>query len=146
MYLCVYICMYVCTYVCKRPYLYLSMYVCMYVWCVGDSRGMLIALALCVDVQHPGKVSSLSIDFLGVTSVPETISFLGRVGLVFVGSVFGDSQLIKLLPEKSESGSAIEVLYTYIHTYHTYHTYIHTYIHIFHTYSTYVQTCTSRNR
>eukprot|EP01035_Chromulina_nebulosa_P004451 gene4451-6094_t len=66
------------------------------------NSGMLITLALCVDVKHPNKVSSLSIDFLGVTSVPETISYLGGDGLVFVGSGFGDSQLIKLLPEKND--------------------------------------------
>jgi hypothetical protein len=85
---------------------------------------MLITLALCVDVKYPNKISSLSIDFLGVTSVPETLTYLGFDGVVFVGSIYGDSQLIKLLPEKNESGIAIEVRgEAYIHTY------IHTYIH-----------------
>jgi DNA damage-binding protein 1 len=32
---------------------------------------------------------------------------------VFIGSLFGDSQLIRLLPEKDEKGSHVEVLNAY---------------------------------
>eukprot|EP00597_Dinobryon_sp_UTEXLB2267_P016468 CAMPEP_0201093814 /NCGR_PEP_ID=MMETSP0812-20130820/2244_1 /ASSEMBLY_ACC=CAM_ASM_000668 /TAXON_ID=98059 /ORGANISM="Dinobryon sp., Strain UTEXLB2267" /LENGTH=1238 /DNA_ID=CAMNT_0047346135 /DNA_START=28 /DNA_END=3744 /DNA_ORIENTATION=+ len=76
---------------------------------LGDCRGVLIVLVLTVDVQQPGKVSGIIIDYLGVTSAPETISYLGD-GFVFIGSVFGDNQLIKLLDEKNDQGSSFEVV------------------------------------
>lgn len=43
------------------------------------------------------------------TSSASTISYLDN-GVVFIGSPFGDSQLIKLHPEKDEHGSNIEIL------------------------------------
>jgi len=79
---------------------------------LGDCRGVLIVLVLTIDAQQPGKVSGIIIDYLGITSVPETINYLGD-GFVFIGSVFGDSQLIKLLDVKNNQGSNVEVLEVY---------------------------------
>jgi len=46
------------------------------------------------------------------TSCASSIAYLDN-GVVFVGSLFGDSQLIRLLPEKDEKGSHVEVLNAY---------------------------------
>jgi DNA damage-binding protein 1 len=58
------------------------------------------------------KVLALKLANLGVTSSAKTISYLDS-GVVFIGSCFGDSQLIKLHPDKDENGSNIEVLETF---------------------------------
>lgn len=39
------------------------------------------------------------IDHVGKTSIANSLSYFGG-GYLFVGSVYGDSQLIKLLPDK----------------------------------------------
>lgn len=79
---------------------------------LGDCRGVLMVLVLCTDPAQPAAVKALLTDYLGVTSIPETISFFNQ-GVVFVGSLFGDSQLVKLLAEKDEHGSCVEVLEVY---------------------------------
>ncbi len=75
---------------------------------LGDHRGQLMVLALHTE---QGKVISITTDIIGVTSFAETISYLDH-GVVFIGSTFGDSQLIKLHAHDSSNG-AIEVLDTY---------------------------------
>ena len=92
---------------------------------LGDHRGVLISLALCSlsnptqsqsqsqsasglsssSSSSPVKVSSLSIDFIGISSIPETLSYLGN-GLLFIGSVFGDSQLVRLLPHRQSNSAS----------------------------------------
>jgi len=76
---------------------------------VGDYFGRLYVLVL----EHDGtKVLGLKLDILGETSCATTISYLDS-GVVFIGSSFGDSQLIKLHPDKDENGSNIEFLETF---------------------------------
>ena len=61
---------------------------------LGDETGYLHVLALeCSDTEVVG----LSIDNLGQTSIANKLVYLDN-GVVFVGSKFGDSQLVKLLP------------------------------------------------
>jgi hypothetical protein len=55
------------------------------------------------------QVLGLKLDLLGETSGASTISYLDS-GVVFVGSCFGDSQLVRLHPDKDENGSNVEVL------------------------------------
>mmetsp|Transcript_28073 Transcript_28073/g.43830 ORF Transcript_28073/g.43830 Transcript_28073/m.43830 type:complete len:992 (-) Transcript_28073:1819-4794(-) len=76
---------------------------------VGDHFGKLLVLVL---VNDGSKVLGLKLDMLGETSCATTISYLDS-GVVFIGSSFGDSQLIKLHPDKDENGSNIEVLETF---------------------------------
>lgn len=47
-----------------------------------------------------------------MVSIPETITYLDE-GIVFIGSKFGDSQLIKLNVNRDETGSFITVLESY---------------------------------
>lgn len=64
---------------------------------LGDHDGTLYLLVL----VHDGKrVNELKIERLGETSIPSTVSYLDN-GVVFVGSAYGDSQLIKLHSEKT---------------------------------------------
>lgn len=64
---------------------------------LGDHDGTLYLLV----ILHDGKkVKELKIERLGETSIPSTLSYLDN-GVVFVGSAYGDSQLIKLHAEKS---------------------------------------------
>ena len=76
---------------------------------LGDHMGLLYVLVLGNDGS---KVLDLQLDCLGTTSSAKTISYLDS-GVVFVGSCFGDSELIKLHENKDEHGSNIEVLETF---------------------------------
>lgn len=77
---------------------------------LADQYGTLSVVAL----QLNGKeVAGVHLEALGETSTASCISYLDN-GVVFVGSAFGDSQLIKLNPERDEQGSYIEVLDTYV--------------------------------
>lgn len=80
---------------------------------LGDIHGNLHILALKREVSHVGAgcsnpvVVGLSLDTLGITSVANGISYLDK-GIVYISSRFGDSQLIKILPDKimsTEAGS-----------------------------------------
>ena len=78
---------------------------------LGDQYGNIWLLIL-HSVQDNSP--TLIIEHLGITSIPETLSYLGS-GILFIGSIFGDSQLVKLhtdpLPQSSDT--LIEVLETY---------------------------------
>lgn len=77
---------------------------------LSDHRGTLSVVVLRLNGNN--EVTGLVVDTLGVTSIAENLSYLGD-GLLFVGSLFGDSQLIKLQQEKDVDGSNVEVLTTY---------------------------------
>ncbi len=75
---------------------------------LGDHRGTLYVLVLCT---APGgsKVTSLVIDSLGVTSISTSLNYLDN-GMVYVGSAYGDSQLIKLHAPSAGKSEGFEVL------------------------------------
>eukprot|EP00741_Cyanophora_paradoxa_P005067 tig00000851_g4909.t1 len=76
---------------------------------LGDHNGSMCVLVL----QHDdSKVADIKLELLGETSIPSTITYLDN-GVVFVGSSFGDSQLVKLNSDKDQYGSHVEVLETY---------------------------------
>lgn len=75
---------------------------------LGDRNGHLSLLLLCAD-GGGSSITSMTVEHLGTTSIPESISSLGN-GLVFVGSCFGDSQLAKLLHTADESHSYVQIL------------------------------------
>jgi len=77
---------------------------------LGGHFGTLYVLVLEHDSSH--KVLDLKLEVLGETSCASTISYLDS-GVVFIGSSFGDSQLIKLHAEVDETGSNVEVLETF---------------------------------
>jgi DNA damage-binding protein 1 len=78
---------------------------------LGDAMGTLFVLVL--EKNTNNVVTSISIDYVGQTSIPHTISYLGD-GIVFIGSVYGDSKLLKLLPGASPSrDNCIEDLETF---------------------------------
>jgi len=54
------------------------------------------------------RFESLKMQTLGETSCASTISYLDA-GVVFVGSSFGDSQLIRLNQDCDQTGSYVEV-------------------------------------
>jgi DNA damage-binding protein 1 len=74
---------------------------------LSDHRGALSVVVICTSAA--GAVTSLAIDALGTTSIAENLAYLGD-GLTFVGSIFGDSQLIKLQSERDAEGSNVQVL------------------------------------
>ncbi|TYZ63198.1 hypothetical protein PybrP1_012947 [[Pythium] brassicae (nom. inval.)] len=77
---------------------------------LADQYGTLSVVAL----QLSGKdVVGVHLEALGETSTASCLAYLDN-GVVFVGSAFGDSQLIKLKPERDEHGSYLEVLDTYV--------------------------------
>jgi DNA damage-binding protein 1 len=79
---------------------------------LGDIRGDLFVLVLLKE-GPTGTVCGLAFDYVGSVSIPETLTYLDN-GVFFVGSAFGDSQLIKLLPAPNENGSYVQVLDTYL--------------------------------
>ncbi|KAL6499676.1 DNA damage-binding protein 1a [Orobanche gracilis] len=77
---------------------------------LGDLTGL---LSLLVITQEEEKVTGLKIEPLGETSIASTISYLDNA-FVYVGSSYGDSQLIKLNPQPDAKGSYVEVLERYM--------------------------------
>lgn len=75
-------------------------------WLLTDARGQVLVLAV-----HPeaagGSVSTMTISAMGESSTAEAICFLNN-DLCFVGSAFGDSQLLKLPSTSSDSLSVVE--------------------------------------
>jgi DNA damage-binding protein 1 len=62
-----------------------------------------------VQLRNDGRqVQSVHLELLGETSCASSVSYLDN-GVVFIGSCFGDSQLIKLNAERDASGSYIQV-------------------------------------
>lgn len=72
-------------------------------WLLGDHLGFLYALVL---AHLDGVVTGLALEKLGQTSQASTLSYLDN-GVVYVGSCFGDSQLVQLLTE-AEDGSFVK--------------------------------------
>ncbi|XP_047333166.1 DNA damage-binding protein 1-like [Impatiens glandulifera] len=70
-------------------------------------------LQLLVIMHEKDKVTGLKIELLGETSVASTISYLDNA-VVYIGSSYGDSQLIKLNLQPDPKGSYVEVLERYV--------------------------------
>ncbi|KAG6407151.1 hypothetical protein SASPL_130135 [Salvia splendens] len=77
---------------------------------LGDHNGLLHLLVI---THEKEKVSGLKIELLGETSIASSISYLDNA-VVFVGSSYGDSQLIKLNLQPDAKGSYVEVLERYV--------------------------------
>lgn len=69
---------------------------------LGDHKGQLSMLILESSSAAPGIVTRLSMEPLGETSIPSTLSYLDN-GFVFVGSHFGDSQLVRLRSQAADN-------------------------------------------
>eukprot|EP00271_Cylindrocystis_brebissonii_P010251 TRINITY_DN26392_c0_g1_i1.p1 TRINITY_DN26392_c0_g1~~TRINITY_DN26392_c0_g1_i1.p1 ORF type:complete len:1092 (+),score=241.19 TRINITY_DN26392_c0_g1_i1:211-3486(+) len=76
---------------------------------LGDHLGMLHLLVIRHDKT---RVLGLKLEKLGETSAASSLAYLDN-GVVFVGSSFGDSQLVKLTPTPSPEGSYVEILESY---------------------------------
>ncbi|KMZ57778.1 DNA damage-binding protein 1 [Zostera marina] len=77
---------------------------------LGDNSGLLHLLVITYERE---RVTGLKIELLGETSVASTISYLDNA-VVFIGSSYGDSQLIKLNMQPDSSGSYVESLERYV--------------------------------
>ncbi|KVH77823.1 Cleavage/polyadenylation specificity factor, A subunit, C-terminal [Cynara cardunculus var. scolymus] len=77
---------------------------------LGDHSGLLHLLVIAHEKE---KVTGLKIELLGETSIASTISYLDNA-FVYVGSSYGDSQLIKLNLQPDAKGSYVEVLERYV--------------------------------
>lgn len=76
---------------------------------VGDTQGELKCLQ--VDISKSGSVSALRLEPLGEVSLPSCMAYVDD-GVVFVGSMFGDSQLVKIAPERGADGGCLTMLST----------------------------------
>ena len=81
-------------------------------WILGDHTGRLSMLLLKKD-EAKNKVTGLSLEKLGETNIPSAVAYLDN-GYIFIGSCFGDSQLVKINPEASENEPALEVVDEYL--------------------------------
>ncbi|XP_044479397.1 DNA damage-binding protein 1-like [Mangifera indica] len=77
---------------------------------LGDHAGLLHLLVI---THEKEKVTGLKIELLGETSIASTISYLDNA-FVYIGSSYGDSQLIKLNVQPDAKGSYVEVLERYV--------------------------------
>ncbi|CAL9775781.1 unnamed protein product [Musa acuminata subsp. burmannicoides] len=77
---------------------------------LGDNAGLLHLLVI---THERERVTGLKIEHLGETSVASTISYLDNA-VVYIGSRYGDSQLIKLNLQPDAKGSYVEVLEKYV--------------------------------
>lgn len=81
---------------------------------LGDLAGRLFMLLLETEEKMDGStvVKDIRVELLGDISIPECLTYLDN-GVVFVGSRLGDSQLIRLSGEATETGSYVTVLDLY---------------------------------
>ncbi|XP_020599967.1 DNA damage-binding protein 1 [Phalaenopsis equestris] len=77
---------------------------------LGDNSGLLHLLVISHERE---RITGLKIEHLGETSVASSISYLDNA-VVYVGSKYGDSQLIKLNLQPDEKGSYVEVIEKYV--------------------------------
>jgi len=77
---------------------------------LSDHNGMLYLLVISHDKE---RVLALNVEPLGETSAASTLSYLDN-GVVFVGSSYGDSQLIRLNHQADTKGSYVEVLESFV--------------------------------
>jgi DNA damage-binding protein 1 len=77
---------------------------------LGDHAGLIHLLVI---THEKEKVTGLKIELLGETSIASSISYLDNA-VVFVGSSYGDSQLIKLNLQPDAKGSYVEILEKYV--------------------------------
>ncbi|KAF2310831.1 hypothetical protein GH714_017510 [Hevea brasiliensis] len=77
---------------------------------LGDHSGLLHLLVI---THEKEKVTGLKIELLGETAIASTISYLDNA-VVYIGSSYGDSQLIKLNLQPDAKGSYVEVLESYV--------------------------------
>jgi DNA damage-binding protein 1 len=75
---------------------------------LADQAGNLYVVVL---VRDTDSVSSIVVEKIGDTAIASTLSYLDN-GFVFVGSAFGDSQLIKLNADSDDS--PVTVMETYL--------------------------------
>ncbi|VDM57392.1 unnamed protein product [Angiostrongylus costaricensis] len=81
---------------------------------LADDQGVLYMLVLDVDTKGPSPcVKDLKIESLGETTIAECLVYLDN-GVLFVGSRFGDSQLVRLTSQPNiENNSFVQVLQTF---------------------------------
>jgi DNA damage-binding protein 1 len=80
---------------------------------LGDHYGNLYLLLLLEDHETHHRVTNLVLERLGEVSIPSSICYLGH-GMVFIGSAYSNSQLIRLNIEKSDQmGDYVTVLESY---------------------------------
>ncbi|KAK1277911.1 DNA damage-binding protein 1 [Acorus gramineus] len=77
---------------------------------LGDIFGFLHLLLI---THEKGRATELQIEFLGETSAASTISYLDNA-FIYVGSRYGDSQLVKLSLQPDANGSHVRVLQSYV--------------------------------
>ncbi|ONK57039.1 uncharacterized protein A4U43_C10F15940 [Asparagus officinalis] len=77
---------------------------------LSDNTGLLHLLVI---THEKERVTGLKIEHLGETSVASTISYLDNA-VVYVGSSYGDSQLVKLNLQPDANGSYVEALERYV--------------------------------
>lgn len=74
---------------------------------LGDQDGQIYVLYLIFKQnQNHQRIHDIKYEKLGNVTIPNTITHLGN-GIVFIGSLFGDSQFIQLLDTRSENESFI---------------------------------------
>ena len=81
---------------------------------LGDLAGHVFMLILEREEKMDGTIGvrDIKIELLGEVSIPECVTYLDN-GVVFVGSRFGDSQLVKLNVKPDENGSYVTVMETF---------------------------------
>lgn len=79
---------------------------------LGDVNGKLFMLLLITETkENLTEIRDLKLEYLGEISIPQCLSYLDN-SVVYVGSKFGDSQLIKLSTEQvdADTNSFVEVI------------------------------------
>eukprot|EP00850_Spirogloea_muscicola_P009452 SM000053S17409 [mRNA] locus=s53:248703:257116:+ [translate_table: standard] len=77
---------------------------------LSDSNGQLNLLVINHDKE---RVLGLKLELLGETSAGSTLSYLDN-GVVYIGSSYGDSQLVKLNLQPDTKGSYVEILENFV--------------------------------
>ena len=78
----------------------------------GDTSGGIMLLHLDFDERREGNKMKLTLEYLGHTTIPNCISYVDNY-VVFIGSLHGDSELIRIQTDKNEEESYLTKLASY---------------------------------
>ena len=81
-------------------------------WLLGDEVGQLFLCSLVLDSVNQNTVISIGLELLGTTVIASCLTYIDK-GILFVGSICGDHQLVQLLKSRNENGSMVEIIESY---------------------------------
>ena len=78
----------------------------------GDTSGAIILLHLDYDETRVDYKMKMNLEYLGHATVPNCISYIDN-GVIYIGSIHGNSELVRLITERPDHGSHLINIQSY---------------------------------